>query len=86
MNRTFKAAVAALMLAVSFAGSAAAGPIEDAGAAYTKGDYATTLRLLRPLAEQGNASAQVRLGFLYHKGRGVTQDYAAAMSWYLKAA
>jgi uncharacterized protein len=86
MNRTFKAAVAALMLAVSFAGSAAAGPIEDAGAAYTKGDYTTTLRLLRPLAEQGNASAQVRLGFLYHKGRGVTQDYAAAMSWYLKAA
>jgi hypothetical protein len=30
MNRTFKAAIAALMLAVSFAGSVAAGPFEDA--------------------------------------------------------
>jgi hypothetical protein len=55
MNRAFKAAVAALILAFRFAGSVAAGPIEDAGAAYTKGDYATTLRLLRPLAEQGDA-------------------------------
>ena len=35
-----------------------AGPLEDAGAAYDKGDYATALRLLRPLAEQGNAQAQ----------------------------
>jgi hypothetical protein len=40
MNRTFKAAVAALMLAVGFAGSVAAGPFEDATAAYNKGDYA----------------------------------------------
>jgi hypothetical protein len=29
MNRTFKAAVAALVLAVGFAGSVAAGPFED---------------------------------------------------------
>ena len=43
------------MLAVSFAGSVAAGPFEDATAAYDKGDYATVLRLMRPLAEQGNA-------------------------------
>jgi TPR repeat protein len=86
MNRAFKAAVAALMLAVSFAGSVAAGPIEDAGAAYTKGDYTTTLRLLRPLAEQGDAVAQVNLGFMYEKGQGVPQDYAAAMSWYRRPA
>jgi hypothetical protein len=45
MNRTFKATVAALMLAVSFAGSVAAGPFEDAAAAYKKGDYATALDL-----------------------------------------
>jgi hypothetical protein len=58
MNRTFKATVAALMLAVSFAGSVAAGPFEDAAAAYRKGDYATALELIRPLAEEGNVAAQ----------------------------
>jgi hypothetical protein len=41
MNRTFKAAVAALVLAVSFAGSVAVGPLEDGAVAYEKGDYAT---------------------------------------------
>jgi len=49
MNRTFKAAVAALIFAVGFAGLVVAGPFEDAVAAYNKGDYATALRLLRPL-------------------------------------
>jgi uncharacterized protein len=86
MNRTIKAAVAALMLAVSFAGSVAAGPVEDAGAAYRKGDYATALRLSRPLAEQGDAIAQYNLGNMYASGKGAPQDYAAAISWYRKAA
>jgi uncharacterized protein len=86
MNRTFKAAVAFLMLAVGLAGSASAGPSEDAGAAYNKGDYATALRLVRPLAERGHATAQNNLGFMYDKGQGVPQDYAAAMGWYRKAA
>jgi uncharacterized protein len=93
MNRTFKAAVAALMLAVGFAGSVAAGPFEAAVAAYEKGVaayekgvYATALRLLRPLAEQGEASAQYNLGVMFDNGQGVPQDYATAVSWYRKAA
>jgi TPR repeat protein len=84
--RTFKAAVAALVLAASFVGSVAAGPFEDAAAAYEKRDYATALRLMSPLAEQGIADAQNHLGVMYAKGQGVPQDYAAAMSWYCKAA
>ena len=50
-----------------------AGPLEDAGAAYDKGDYATALRLLRPLAEQGNAQAQTSVGAMYAKGKGVSR-------------
>jgi uncharacterized protein len=84
MNR--KAAVAALMLAVSFAGSVAAGPFEDAAAAYQRGDFARALWLIRPLAEQGGVSAQAQLGLMYDMGQGVPQDYAAAISWYRKAA
>jgi uncharacterized protein len=87
MIRTFKAVIAALVLAVSFAGSVAAGPYDDALDAYfNKEDYATTLRLIRPLAEQGHADAQYFLGTMYHDGVGVPRDYATAASWYRKAA
>jgi uncharacterized protein len=79
-------AVAALMLAVSFASSVAAGALEDGVAAYEKGDYATALRLLRPIADQGDAGAQYNLGLMYANGQGVPQDYAAAVNWYRKAA
>jgi len=54
--------------------------------AYQRGDYATALRIMRELADQGNAVAQSNLGYMYLKGEGVTQDYAAAMMWYRKAA
>ena len=54
-------------------------------AAYQRGDYATVVRELRPLAEQGDANAQYKLGFMYDKGLGVPQDYAKAVKWYRKA-
>jgi uncharacterized protein len=84
MKRTFKAAVAALVLAVGLAGSAAAGPFEDGTAAARVGDYDTAMRLIRPLAEQGDRSAQTFLGHLYWII--IPPDYAAAASWYGKAA
>jgi uncharacterized protein len=86
MNRTFKAAAAALALAVGVAGSVAAGPFEDANAAYEKGDYATVLRLIRPLVEQGDAKAQYILGLMYLNGQGVPRDYATGLSWLHRAA
>jgi TPR repeat protein len=86
MNRTFKAASAALFFAVGFAGSAVAGPLENIDAAFEKGDFGTALRLIRPLAEQGNAVAQFNLAIIYARGRGVPQDYATAVSWLRKSA
>jgi len=44
------------------------------------------LNSLQKSAEQGNIDAQYQLGVMYQTGRGVTQDYAAAISWYQKAA
>ena len=52
-------ALAIMALAVP----ARAGPLEDGKAAYERKDYATALRLLRPLAERGDARAQGGLGF-----------------------
>lgn len=37
-------------------------------------------------AEQGNAKAQFKLGNMYRKDDGVTQDYAEAVRWYELAA
>ncbi len=54
--------------------------------AYNQGDYATAFKEWQPLAEQGEADAQVNLGLLYDFGKGVPQDYGQARDWYLKAA
>src|SRR5437899_4160846 len=83
-NRTsFLGALMATFIAV---GTTMAGPFEDGIAAHKRGDYVTALRLLRPLAEQGNASAQLRLGAMSESGQGVPQDYVEALKWFRKAA
>ena len=79
-------ALVLLVVALGFAPQAVADPHDDGVAAYERGDYATALRLLRPLADQGDATAQHNLGVMYFYGRGVPQNYAQAVSWYRKAA
>ncbi|HHF0415091.1 TPA: tetratricopeptide repeat protein [Haemophilus influenzae] len=54
--------------------------------ATTRGDYQTVFKLWLPLAEQGNALAQMMLGLMYAKGQGVKQDDVEAVKWYRKAA
>src|ERR1043166_7093463 len=84
--RLIKACVVAVVLTTTCVAPLAAGPSEDAADAYGRGDYPTALRLLRPLAEQGNADAQALLGLMYDTAQGVPQDYAEAAKWYHKAA
>lgn len=48
--------------------------------------WAGELDDLKLEAEQGNASAQSRLGALYGNGDGVPQDYVEAAKWYQRAA
>src|ERR1700759_2682342 len=89
MNRTFKAAVAAFMLAVSIAGTVVAQSqnhptledVADAVKPYTRGDYQIALRLLRPLAERGSGIAMQFMGRIYSFGQGVPQDYVTAHMW-----
>jgi len=78
--------LAAWLIAAPLAGPAVAGAFEDAVSAHERGDYATALRLLRPLADQGNACAQFNLGFMYANGQGVPQDYTEAATWYRRSA
>ncbi len=85
--RAPKAIVFGVVLAVALTPVAAvSGPFEDGRGAYKSGDYATALRLWRPLAKQGHATAQFNLGVMYEDGRGVPQDYAEAVKWHQFAA
>src|ERR1043165_6239996 len=83
---TMRCFLFAVLLVVGCATGAVAGPAEDAYSTYERGDYALAARLLRPLAEQGLAEAQVRLGFMYGQGQGVPQDYQEAAKWTRRAA
>lgn len=85
MHRVISAISLAAWLAV-FPFLAAAGTLNDGQSALDRGDYATALRLFRPLAEQGDASAQHHLGIMYRQGWGVPRDYAEAAKWCRRAA
>jgi uncharacterized protein len=50
------------------------------------GNYERAMRLLRPLAAEGDARAQYRIGVMHEEGRGVPVDYAEAVGWLLQAA
>ena len=75
MKQNLRIIFAGGLLAVGMFGLAKAGQLEDGEAAYFKHDYAEAVRLLRPLANKGNAPAQVRLASIYFwGGHGVPQD------------
>ena len=76
----------AVILFVTCATGAAADSFEDAVSALQVGDSALAARLFRPLAEQGEPQAQIKLGSLYEKGQGVQQSDQEAVKWYRKAA
>jgi TPR repeat protein len=82
MKLALKHAVAAIILVFAFATPMVAGPLEDADAAIKRRDYASALRLIRPLAEQGDANAQYNLGVFYDNGLGVPQDKVRAYMWF----
>ena len=67
MKLTLKHAIAAIIVVLRFGTPVAAGPLEDADAAIKRRDYATAVRLIRPLAEQGDANAHYKLGVFYDR-------------------
>lgn len=64
----------------------AAADLASAKLAYEQKDYATALKEFTPLAEQGNADAQLFLGRMYVKGQGVLKDPDTAMKWFKASA
>lgn len=68
------------------AGSANATSLDEAIRRYESGQYQEAAKLLTPLAEAGDASAQQKLSVMYFYGRGVPEDEARAMQWARRSA
>lgn len=49
-------------------------------------NYHEAMKCYSKLAEQENAKAQRRIGWMHSNGKGVPQNYSDAMKWYQKAA
>src|SRR5262249_27166845 len=75
MTYAFRAIFAAIILVSTFAAPMAAGPLEDGYAAYTRSDFTTAMQIMRPLADQGEVTAQNVVGVLYYFNGG---DYVSA--------
>lgn len=76
----------AAALSIASVAQTAAEPGDEAYEALQDGEYATALRLVLPIAEQGEAWAQFNLGLMYHLGHGVQQDDVEAAKWFRLAA
>ena len=54
--------------------------------AFNSGDYAAAYAIWLPLAEHGDANSQSSLAYLFHEGKGASQDSKTAAKWYYRAA
>ena len=86
MKTIFKALLIAIAILVTAVTVSLAQDWDKGFKAHDNGDYTTALRELRPLAEQGDTSAQFLLGEMYWGGKGVPQDLAYAHMWWSIAA
>ena len=70
----------------AFPHSSHAQTYEQAMALYRARDYQTAFEAFKVLALQGNARAQLSLGWMLEAGEGVPKDEVEAAKWYRKAA
>lgn len=86
MRDIFNKLLALLCRSLRLSAPASTGQFDDIQAATARGDHETALRLIRPLADQGDTRAQYNLGVMYELGKGPPLDYAEAVKWYRRAA
>jgi uncharacterized protein len=86
MRQALKTTLVVLRLLYCAAGSVVAEGSEGGFKAFEVGNYPTAMRLLRPLAAEGDARAQYNVGVMYEEGLGVPIDYTEAVGWLLQAA
>lgn len=86
LGRCAVLAISATLLALAPSTVSVAGPYEDGDAALRRKEYSIAMERWLPLANEGDARAQVGIASMYLNGLGVVQDHALALSWCKKAA
>jgi uncharacterized protein len=86
MRKLIATVFLSIAICVGSVGMSAAENLQKGLDAFRKGDYEAALNTFRPLAEQGDAGAQLLLGLLYDNGVGVAQDKTKAFKWFRLAA
>ena len=79
--RAIDAMLAAAFLALAPSAGASAGTVDEAHAAFRRGDFVTGTDILRPLAEQGDLRAQADFISLYLGGNAAPSDYPQVAIW-----
>jgi len=81
MILNFKLTTLILFLMVGSISYVYADDFEDAMDAVNRRDYETAYKMITPLAEKGQAAAQLVLGMMYFKGTGVEKNIIEADKW-----
>lgn len=84
--RTAILAFLLLALAASGGATASADEYKRGIAAGNRGDFATAMQALRPLADAGDPRAQFAVGQMFQRGYGVDPDPKQALKWYRRSA
>jgi TPR repeat protein len=84
VTSSLKSILAVLILTAAYTAPTIADDWDNALSAYKRGDFATAMHFFRPVAEQGNPSAQYVLGIIYSTDKPV--DYIEAEKWFRKSA
>lgn len=56
--------------------------VQNGRNAYERKDYASAMKELAPLAQEGNVNAQILLGKMYMLGQGVPRNTDLALKWF----
>ncbi len=83
MFLNLKAITLFLLLVIVSPAFVCADEFEDAVKAINQRDYETAYKMIAPLAEKGQAAAQLVLGMMYFKGTGVDKNIVEADKWLL---
>jgi len=60
--------------------------LKAGAAAFRATDYDKAFKLLKPIADKGDAQAQCIIGNMYQLGLGLERDISKAIEWYKKSA
>ena len=86
MKAVFRFAILVALWGGSAVGQSISDKRDEGEAAYRNRDFGHAFELLAPIAQTGDARAELALGVMYDHGEGVPRDFQKAAEFYRQAA